>query len=79
LIVNSLSLIILSPFVFSFPIWATFFYCNKFKKWEDESFQEKYGAALEGMRLDRRSSFGYVLIFMLRRFALVLIVTVFLE
>ena len=60
-----------------FPSFVLWFYCKNFSKWEQEQFQERYGAVLEGLRLDKRSSLGYAMIFMFRRFALVLIVIVF--
>lgn len=70
--VNNAALFVLLFAVAFFPIWALFFYCKNFDKWEDETFEERYGAAYEGLRKDRRASLAYPLIFMLRRFALVM-------
>ena len=75
-VVNNLALIVLGIAVAAFPIWMMWFYCRNFKNWEDEEFEERYGAAFEGLKKDRRSAMGYPLIFMLRRFALVFVVTV---
>mmetsp|Transcript_6846 Transcript_6846/g.9417 ORF Transcript_6846/g.9417 Transcript_6846/m.9417 type:complete len:86 (-) Transcript_6846:1131-1388(-) len=74
-IVNNVTFILLSVSVILFPLWAICFYCKKFKKWQDKDFEEKYGAALEGLKKDSRTALGYPIIFMLRRFALVITVT----
>jgi len=75
-VVNNVSLILMGVSISVFPIWALWFYCRNFNKWEDEQFEERYGAAYEGLKKDRRSAMGYPMIFMLRRFALVFVVTV---
>ena len=74
-IVNSAALIILAAAVFIFPFWMLYFYCKNFSKWEDEHFEEKYGQAFEGLKKTQRSSIVYPVVFILRRFALVVIVT----
>mmetsp|Transcript_38853 Transcript_38853/g.50866 ORF Transcript_38853/g.50866 Transcript_38853/m.50866 type:complete len:257 (-) Transcript_38853:602-1372(-) len=75
-VINNISLICLSLTIVLLPIWVLVFYCRNFKKWQNDGFEEKYGAIFEGLRTDRRSSLGYPMIFILRRFALVLVVTV---
>lgn len=75
-IVNNSAFIVLASAVGLFPIWAMYFYCKNFDKWEDEEWEEKYGAALEGVKKDKRSALAYPMIFMIRRFALVIIVTI---
>ena len=47
-----------------------------FNKWKKEEFEVRYGSALEGLKKDQRSSLSYHIIFILRRFALVLVVTI---
>ena len=73
-IVNNVALIALAFVTLLFPGWAMWFYCKNFEKWGDEEFEEKYGAAYEGLRTDKRSALGYPMIFMLRRFALMVVV-----
>ena len=57
---------------------AIVLYLRKFDTWEDESFEERYGATLEGLRKDKKSSIFYPFLFMTRRllFAVVAIVTI---
>ena len=74
-IVNSAALIILAAAVFIFPFWMLYFYCKNFSKWEDEHFEEKYGQVFEGLKKTKRSSIVYPVVFILRRFAFVVIVT----
>ena len=75
-VVNSTAFIVLAILVCVFPAWALIFYCRNFEKWEDEEFEEKYGSVFEGLRKDQRSSIIYPFIFSLRRFALVVVVTI---
>ena len=58
------------------PFWIIYFYCKNFEKWRDEEFVEKYGTIFEGLRRDRRSTLAYPIIFMLRRFSLVIVVVI---
>ena len=58
------------------PIWIIYFYCKNFDKLGDAEFEHKYGASYEGMRTDSRAILAYPIIFMIRRFALVLVITV---
>ena len=76
LVVNNITFFVMVILVFIFPFWAVIFYCLKFEKWEEEEFEEKYGSVFEGLKKDQRSSIAYSFIFFLRRFALVIIVTV---
>mmetsp|Transcript_8669 Transcript_8669/g.10695 ORF Transcript_8669/g.10695 Transcript_8669/m.10695 type:complete len:406 (-) Transcript_8669:168-1385(-) len=75
-VVNNVTLFLLSVAIIILPFWILWFYCNNFSKWRDEHFEEKYGAVFEGLKKDQRSSLGYPIIFTLRRFALVLVVTI---
>ena len=75
-IVNNVALIVLTLAVAAFPIWILYFYCTRFALWGDERFEHKYGALFEGLKTDQRSSMVYPLIFLIRRFALVVIATV---
>lgn len=49
------------------PPFFVFYYLRTFKKWEDEHFEEKMGALLEGLRKDSRWSLFYPIFFVLRR------------
>mmetsp|Transcript_4056 Transcript_4056/g.5393 ORF Transcript_4056/g.5393 Transcript_4056/m.5393 type:complete len:397 (+) Transcript_4056:1458-2648(+) len=75
-VVNNVTLFLLSVAIIILPFWILWFYCKNFSKWGDEHFEEKYGAVFEGLKKDQRSSLGYPMIFTLRRFALVLVVTI---
>ena len=75
-VVNSVTLIVLVSAIFIFPVLAIIFYCKNFEKWDEEDFEAKYGAVYEGLNTKRRSSLAYPMIFMGRRFVLVLLVTV---
>ena len=77
LVLNSTAQIFLSSAVFVFPIFALVFYLRNYPLWQYSSFKKRYGAALEGLRLDRKSSLAYPIIFMMRRFALVAVVIIF--
>ena len=70
---NNLSAIILGGAIAAFPIFVLIFYCCKFAKWEDEDFDEKYGAIFEGLRKDTRASLFYPFVFILRRMILVVV------
>ena len=75
-IVNNISMFVLATALFIFPIFIAVFYCVKFAKWGDEDFENKYGSILEGLRKDSRASLAYPLIFISRRFLLVVVTTV---
>ena len=74
--VNTLSLMILFPLVMVFPIAILVFYMCKFAHWQDEVFEERYGAVFEGLRTDRRSSLMYPFIFCMRRILLTFVVII---
>ena len=74
---NTITLFALGLVIVVLPIWTLWFYCRNFKNWEDEHFEEKYGAVFEGLKKEQRIVLAYPMIFMTRRFFLVLIVTVF--
>lgn len=65
----------LSFVIVIFPFWAVFFYLKNFQSWKDEAFEAKFGAALEGLCLNSRSIVAYPIIFVLRRMALMFVVT----
>ena len=71
--INSVSLIFFTSVILLLPVFLLIFYCLKFKKWGKPGFEERYGAAIAGLRTDRRSSLFYPVNFILRRFALVLV------
>ena len=71
--INSVSLIFFTSVILLLPVFFLIFYCLKFKKWGKPGFEERYGAAIAGLRTDRRSSLFYPVNFILRRFALVLV------
>ena len=73
---NNISMFIMGISLLIFPVFVLVFYCKKFAKWSDESFQDKYGAIFEGLRTDRRSSLAYPIIFVLRRFIFVFLAIV---
>ena len=75
-IVNNVSLIVLSLAIVAFPVWVLIFYCTRFDQWMDEKFEHRYGAIFEGLHADQRSSLAYPFIFVIRRFALVIIAVV---
>lgn len=75
--VNNVAFIIMCIAIAIMPIWTLVFYCRNFRKWQEEEFEEKYGAVFEGLRKSNRSSLGYPIIFILRRFALVLAIIIF--
>ena len=74
-VVNYVTMIVMGIAVCLLPPWILLFYCKNFNKWNDEDFSEKYGAIFEGIRKDKTSVLAYPIIFILRRFALVVIVT----
>ena len=65
-IILGLATLLLVPVVFVL-------YSRKFDRWEDDDFDEKYGAIFDGLRKDRYSSLFFILIFVLRRIAFALV------
>ena len=76
--VNTIVKVLLVSAVVIFPVLAIVLYLRKFDKWQDEAFEERYGATLEGLRKDKKGSIFYPFLFMIRRllFAVVAIVTI---
>jgi len=66
----------LSFITIAFPVLIVTFYLCNFSKWESELFTERYGSLLDGLRKDTRWTLGYHVIFLLRRCALIYVVTI---
>ena len=49
------------------PFWILGFYLKNFDKWENEDWQEKWGAPLEGLRKNTKWSVFYPIWFLIRR------------
>ena len=49
---NSVALLVLGSAVFAFPIFVLVFYLRNYPLWKMDRFKNRYGAALEGLRLD---------------------------
>ena len=61
-------IIILGSIIVLFlPVTMVFFIKNS-TKWADETFDERYGALLDGLFKDKRASIAFYVIFTLRRF-----------
>jgi len=75
-VVNNLTFILLSSATLALPLFIIVFYCARFHEWKKEHFEERFGAAIEGLKLNRRSSVAYPVIFIVRRIILVFCVTV---
>ena len=75
-IVNTSAQILLVSAIVIFPLAVLAWYLCKFHQWSDEQFENRYGATLEGLRKDHRSSVIYPVLFITRRvmFAFVAIV-----
>ena len=78
-IINSVMLIVLYPICFIFPFAIVVFYLCHFAKWEDEEFENKYGAVFEGLRKGQRSSLLYPFVFSFRRALLVTVAIILSE
>ena len=64
---NLVSLAVMLTVTAVSPIFFVAFYmCNK-QKWEDEHFETKWGAVLEGLKKDKKSSLIYPVFFLIRR------------
>ena len=74
--VNNITLFVMLAAIIVLPPWIIYFYCKNFAKLQDEEFEKKYGATFEGLRTESKAVLAYPIIFILRRFALVLIITV---
>mmetsp|Transcript_38 Transcript_38/g.63 ORF Transcript_38/g.63 Transcript_38/m.63 type:complete len:197 (+) Transcript_38:1189-1779(+) len=73
---NSGCLIVLTIAILLFPILVITFYLCNFSKWKSDDFKDRYGTLLEGLHKKSRWSLGYPVIFMLRRYVLIFVVTV---
>lgn len=51
----------------SMPLFFLFFYLPRFKSWKKDEFESKYGAPLEGLKKDKKSSLIYASYFVVRR------------
>ena len=68
------------------PIAVAWFYIRNKRKWltseddteevkeEQDKFEQKYGDILEGVKKNKLTSLGYILIFIMRRITMTLIV-----
>jgi len=63
-----MSIFLLVVFVF-LPSFITIFYCIRFKKLSDESFEAKWGSPYEGLRTNDRSILFFPVFFLARRYA----------
>jgi len=77
-VLNSILTILLGPAVIIAAISSGVFYIKTFDRWNDEDYNEKYGAIFDGLRKDTKAALLYPLIFVLRRilFSIVAIYTV---
>jgi len=57
-----------------FPIFVYIFYSRRYHLWEDEEFEETYGAPLEGLHRENYSALGYPMIFLIRRYMFTLLI-----
>ena len=51
-VINSVTLLVLFPLCLLFPAFILGFYICKFSRWQDEDFENKYGAVFEGLKKD---------------------------
>lgn len=66
-IINFVIAVMLAIMLILLPFFISIFYMKNFAKLADEDFIEKYGAPYEGLNIDKRSSIGYSVIFIVRR------------
>jgi hypothetical protein len=59
--------IILVVAILSMPLFMVIFYFKHYAFWEDEEFEKKYGAPLEGLKKNQKSSLIYPVYFVIRR------------
>ena len=65
--VNSVTLILLGSAVCLLPFGLGLFYYRRFSEWENETFENRYGAFLEGLKKDKKSSLAYPVMFVSNR------------
>ena len=56
-----------------FPVFIGNFYLEHYFKWEDEEFDEKYGAPLDGLNKNKKMSIVYPVYFIIRRVSFVFV------
>ena len=71
--VNTIMTMVLGILIVIFLPVVGVFYIRRFRQWESEEFENKFGALFEGIRKDRKSALGYPFIFILRRLAFALV------
>jgi hypothetical protein len=49
------------------PIFVLVYYCCKFRHWKKNSFEQRMGAVLDGLRKNTRVAIFYPVFFMIRR------------
>jgi len=59
--------VILAVAIASLPVFMLIFYLKNFDSWEDEHFDELYGAPLDGLHKKKKSSLFYPIYFVIRR------------
>ena len=59
------------------PFFMVIFYLKYYDDWENEKFDKKYGAPLEGLKKDQKSSLIYPVYFVIRRSLFCLVTLVF--
>ena len=59
--------IILVVAIGSMPIFMVIFYLKYHAAWEDEEFNKKFGAPLDGLKKNQKSSLVYPVFFVIRR------------
>ena len=47
--------------------FVSVFYIRRFKDWDDETFEKRYGTLFDGLRRDTKWSLFYTILFMTRR------------
>lgn len=66
-VMNSILTILLGPMVIIAAVFLTVFYIKTFHRWNDEDYDERYGAIFDGLRKDTKLALLYPIIFILRR------------
>jgi hypothetical protein len=69
--------IILVAAIVSLPFFMVIFYLKYYDDWENEEFDEKYGAPLDGLKKNQKSSLIYPVYFVIRRSLFCLVTLVF--
>ena len=69
--------IILVLAIGSMPFFMVIFYLKYYDDWKNEKFDKKYGAPLDGLKKDQKSSLIYPVYFVIRRSLFCLVTLVF--